>query len=56
MKNKKSIKKLSFKKETVTNLCEKEQNEARGGRPFTSMNDRYMCYTWCNTTVCCMEM
>ncbi len=53
MKNKKASKKLMFKKETVTNLLEKEQDEIRGGLPGTSWGHRYNCYSECNTGICC---
>jgi hypothetical protein len=53
MKAKKFPKKLRLNKTTVANLGNTSMNGLRGGRPLTSVDDPYRCYTKCDTGVCC---
>ena len=55
MKAKTFSKKLQLVKQTIINLEDATQAAIKGGRPNTSYNDPYNCFTECNTGICCIN-
>lgn len=53
MKPKTFSRKLALNKLTVSNLTDIQMQRAKGGLPNTSIGHVALCYTACNTGVCC---